>query len=575
MTDEHSAAPAGTGGMRRASARLRQRLPFVSKRGERDAQTTVQAATYELLRRLEMTTVFGNMGSTEQPFLKNFPDDFEYVLALQETSAVAMADGFAQATRRPAFVNLHTGAGTGNALAAIMTAYQNRSPLVITAGQQTREMLLIEPYLTNVDETQLPRPWVKWAYQPARAQDVPAAIMRAYALALQPPAGPTFVSIPLDDWSQPALGALELRTVSARVAPDPERLAEFAERIAASERPLLVYGPEVDRSGGWEAGVAFAERLQAPVMLSPLSDRISFPLTHPLCRGMLPVAIGPASKRLEGHDLVIVVGAQVFRFYPYVAGEYLPAGTELLQIVADPVDAARAPVGDSVLGDARLALESLLELVPAATGRRAPAPPREETTRPSTPSDPLLAREAFAALGALRPDDAILVDETPSNSEDLMRAWPVDRPDSFFAFASGSLGWGGPAAVGIALAQKQAGSARRVVAVVGDGSLQYSIQCLYSAARQALNVVFVVPWNQEYAVLKNFAALEHTPNVPNLDLPGLDIVSIAKGYGCESVLARTTDEIQRAFGDALRREGPTVIVIPIAHELRSLVPEQH
>ena len=208
MTDEHSAAPAGTGGMRRASARLRQRLPFVSKRGERDAQTTVQAATYELLRRLEMTTVFGNMGSTEQPFLKNFPDDFEYVLALQETSAVAMADGFAQATRRPAFVNLHTGAGTGNALAAIMTAYQNRSPLVITAGQQTREMLLIEPYLTNVDETQLPRPWVKWAYQPARAQDVPAAIMRAYALALQPPAGPTFVSIPLDDWSQPALGAL-------------------------------------------------------------------------------------------------------------------------------------------------------------------------------------------------------------------------------------------------------------------------------------------------------------------------------------------------------------------------------
>src|ERR1700682_406701 len=155
----------------------------------------------------------------------------QYVLSLQEASAVAMADGFAQATRKPALVSLHTSAGTGNGMGNIMTAYQNKTPLIITAGQQTREMVLCEPLLTNRDETMMPRPWVKWAYQPVRAQDVPASIMKAYAIALQPPAGPVYVSIPLDDWDQSALGDAVVRTVSDRFAPDPARLAQFAERI--------------------------------------------------------------------------------------------------------------------------------------------------------------------------------------------------------------------------------------------------------------------------------------------------------------------------------------------------------
>jgi benzoylformate decarboxylase len=181
----------------------------------KDKALTVWDATYDLLRALMLTTVFGNPGSTEQPFLKNFPADFQYILGLQEASVVAMADGFAQATRHPALVNLHTSDGTGNGMGTIMTAFLNKTPLIITAGQQTREMLLCEPMLTNRDETMLPRPYVKWAYQPARAQDVPGAIMRAYALALQPSAGPVYVSIPLDDWDQPALGPAVVRTVSA------------------------------------------------------------------------------------------------------------------------------------------------------------------------------------------------------------------------------------------------------------------------------------------------------------------------------------------------------------------------
>jgi benzoylformate decarboxylase len=148
---------------------------------------TVREVTYDLLRAYGLTTIFGNLGSTEEPFLADYPSDFRYVLGLQEASVIAMADGFAQATRGPALVNLHTGAGLGNAMGNLGTAFQNKTPLIVTAGQQTREMLLLEPYLTNAEPTMLPRPWVKWAYQPARAQDVPAAFMRAIATALQPP----------------------------------------------------------------------------------------------------------------------------------------------------------------------------------------------------------------------------------------------------------------------------------------------------------------------------------------------------------------------------------------------------
>ena len=534
---------------------------------------TVWDATYNLLRKLGLTTVFGNPGSTEQPFLKNFPADFEYVLGLQEATAVAMADGFAQATGKPALLNLHTSGGTGNGMGNIMTSFQNKTPLIITAGQQTREMLLCEPMLTNREETTLPKPWVKWAYQPVRAQDVPGAIMKAYAIALQPPAGPVYVSIPLDDWDQPALGEAVVRTSSSRYAPDPERLAQFAERIQKSNNPVLLYGPEIERAGGWDAGVKFAERLRAPVYMTPLSEKASFPQTHPQFRGMAPIAIGPLSKKLRGHDLIIVVGAQIFRYYPYVAGAYLPEGAELLQITNDPYDAANAIVGDSLLGDAKLTLEALNDAIPEVKSRSVPPAPHIERKLPSPANSPLTALEAFAALSEMRPANAILVNETASNFADLAQCWPINEPGTYYTFASGILGWGEPAAVGVAIAQKKLGTGRPVIAAIGDGSLQYSVQSLYTAARQKLKLIYIVPCNDEYAILKEFAILEKTPNVPALDLPGLNIVETARAFGCTSVAANTKDEIKEAFKAALIADGPTVIAIRVAHQLRPLVPD--
>lgn len=523
---------------------------------------TVHEVTYDLLRTLGLTTVFGNPGSTEQTFLKNFPDDFTYILALQEASALAIADGFAQSTGKPALVNLHTAAGTGNAMGSLVAAYKGNTPLIVTAGQQTREMVLCEPYLSNPDETVFPQPWVKWAYEPKRAQDVPAAFMRAYTVALQPPAGPVYLSIPLDDWEKPALGSAVIRTASHRVSPDAQRLQGFAERINRAQRLALVFGPEVDRAGAWDAGVEFAEKVGAPVYSGALPDRASFPEDHRLYQGQLPMTVAGVTETLRGYDLVVVIGAQVFRYYPYVAGEWLPEGTDLLQITNDPRLAGTAPVGDSVLGDALLSLEQLVGMVDDRSDRHVPTMARDTSPVDLTGSAPLAPDAVWSTLRDVKPADSPLVTESTSTLAQQVRFLPSVRPGSFFATASGGIGWGVPGAVGVALGDRARGVKRTVVATIGDGSFQYSVQAIWTAAQHKLPIIFVVMRNGEYSILKSFAVLEQTPGVPGLDLPGLDIASLAAGFGCRTVEVDTTEKLAGEFTAALDADGPTVIVVP-------------
>ncbi|MGW7424674.1 benzoylformate decarboxylase [Streptomyces sp. NPDC054813] len=524
-------------------------------------QATVRTVTYDLLRSLGLTTVFGNPGSTEQTFLQEFPEDFTYVLALQEASVIAMADTFAQVTGRPALVNVHSSAGLGNAVGNLVAAYHGNTPLIVTSGQQHRELLIGEPYLGNREATTLPKPWVKWSYEPARAEDVPEAFLRAYAMALQPPAGPVYLSIPMDDWKRPLSGFTRTRTFSDRVMPDPDRLRIFADRISASSRPALVFGPEVDKAGGWDVAVALAERLRAAVYGSPLLDRASFPEDHPLFRGPLGMSVKTISDRLEGHDLVVVIGAEVFRYYPYVPGPYLPDGTELLQITGNPDVAASARVGDSLLGDPKAAIEQLLGAVEEGTARTAPQPMERPRVLPEAPNSPLTPPEVYAALSSVKPADAVIVNESTSTMAQQIEWLPTTRTGSFFATASGGIGWGAPAAVGVALADRQRGVARPVVALIGDGSFQYSVQSVWTAAQHGLPIVYVVMRNQEYSILKSFAVLEETPGVPGLDLPGLDIAGVARGFGCHAVDVETTEDLQREFKAALTADTTTVIVV--------------
>ncbi|MFC0007413.1 benzoylformate decarboxylase [Micromonospora siamensis] len=529
---------------------------------------TVRETTYDLLRSLGLTTVFGNPGSTEETFLQDFPADFHYVHALHEASAMAMADGYAQATGRPAHVNLHTAPGTGNGMGNLVTAWHNRTPLIVSAGQQTREMLLIEPRLASPRAAELVRPYVKWGYEPARAQDVPAAFMRAYATAVQPPAGPVFLSLPMDDWDRVADPPPQVRTVATRFAPDPARLREFADLLAGSRAPVLVLGAAVDRAGAWPAAVELAEWLAAPVWAAPAPERAVFPEDHPQFRGVLPYAIGPLAEALHGHDTVLVVGAPVFRYYPHVPGDHLPPGARLLHVTDDPDEAARAPVGESLLADAGLALAALRELLPP-TDRARPGP-RPDPAPPAV-TDPPTPDALFAALAACWPADGVLVQESPSNLAALRRRVRIRRPASYLTMASGGLGFGLPAAVGVALAERDTGRSRPVVAVIGDGSFHYSVQSLWTAARLRLPLAVVVPVNQQYAILKAFAELKHTPGVPALDLPGLDVTAVARGYGCAATVVDDLDRLGDALAGALAADRPTVLPVPISTEVPAIL----
>ncbi len=521
---------------------------------------TVREATYDLLRARGITTMFGNPGSTELPFLKDFPSDFTYVLALQEAVAVGMADGWAQASGRTAFVNLHTTPGVGHAMGSIINARDNRAPMVVTAGQQSRQMMALSALLTNQDATTLPKPGVKWSYEPARAEDVPLAVAKALHLARLHPRGPVFLSLPMDDWEaapQEYGDELATRTVSGRFAPDPAVVAAIAEKLEAASNPVLVIGGEVDASGGWDAAVALAEKQRLPVFAAALEGRSGFPEDHPSFQGVLPPALGAVGQFLEGRDLVVVAGAPVFKYYPNIPGAMIPEGTEVWQITSDPDEAARSQVGNAAVGDAAAFLEALVERV--GESDREPPPARAEMPPPER-SDPMQAGAAFDVLADVLSGDEIVVNESPSNALAFRARVKPSRPGSFMFGAGGGLGFGLSAAVGAQLGAP----GRPVVAVLGEGSAQYTITALWTAVAYKVPLTILVLRNDEYAILKWFSDLEQVTGAPGLDLPGLDCVALAKAYGMRADRVEDADGLRDALGDGIGASEPRLIEVPIA-----------
>ncbi|MDQ2857921.1 MAG: benzoylformate decarboxylase [Candidatus Eremiobacteraeota bacterium] len=515
---------------------------------------TARTATFDFLRASNMTTVFGNPGSTELRFMREWPSDFRYVTALHEASAVAMADGYAQVARACAFVNLHSAGGVGNAMGSVFSAYKNQTPLVVTAGQQTRALLPSEPFLYAQDATLLPRPYVKWACEPARGEDVPAAIAHAYYVAMQRPCGPTFVSIPEDDWDVPA-ETPAIRRFYAEMTAERNALADVSARLAACSRPALVVGPGVDRDDASGAAIALAERVQAPVWISPLSNRCSFPERHPLFGGFLPPVRASIARILNAYDLVLVLGAPVFTYHVHSAGvPHFVA--DIVHLSDDPAALAAAPAGTAIVTTLRSALEQLLEVV-APTGRAAPrtrpAPARLAATDPLTPGYALQTIREHVAR------NVFVFEEAPSHRNALHEYFPVEDAGTFFNAASGSLGWALPAAVGAALAAP----GRRVVALVGDGSAMYSIQALWTAARFALPVTFVVLNNASYAAMNEFSRYLHIEGAPSFALTDLDIVRCAQGFGCAARRVTAAAELPAALEASLATAGPALLDIVV------------
>jgi len=493
-----------------------------------------------------MTTVFGNPGSTELPMFRDFPDDFRYVLGLQESVVVGMADGFAQATGSAALVNLHSAAGVGHAMGNVFTAWRNRTPLVVTAGQQARSLLVGEPFLMNDRATELPRPYVKWSCEPARADDVPAALARAYEVAMARPRGPVFVSIPVDDWDRPAAPGLDAapRPMSTAQRPDPTLLAELARALDTADRPALVVGAEVDRDHAVAEAVTLAERHQAPVWVAPLAARCSFPEIHPLFAGFLPAARQGIRERLAQYDVLVVLGAPVFTHHVEGHGPHLPPSTTLFQIVEDPDTAAWTPVGTSIVASVRSTLHDLLDV---SSPRPRPAPERRSRAPRVPAAEAISVALLMQTIADLRPETSILVEEAPSSRPVMQAHLPFTRPESFFTCASGGLGHGMPAAVGVALARPS----QRVIALLGDGSSMYAIQALWSAAHEGAPVTFVVVNNGGYAALDGFARHFGVAKPVGTDLPGIDFAGLARDMGCTGATIRhpqeLSDNLRRAF----------------------------
>ncbi|WP_347302302.1 benzoylformate decarboxylase [Croceibacterium sp. TMG7-5b_MA50] len=513
-------------------------------------QTTVREAAFAVFAHWGVDRLFGNPGSTELPLLRGLP--FPYVQGLNEAVVLGMADGYARASGRAALVNLHSAAGTGHAMGNLFTAWKNNAPVVVTAGQQARPILPFDPFLFAERATEFPRPYVKWSAEPARAEDVPLALARAFAVALTPPMGPVFVSIPVDDWDRsctmPALPSLVTRT-----AADPAALAPLATMLAEARNPALVLGTGIANAGGWDAAIALAEASGAAAWVAPYAAREVFPEDHLNFAGFLPAWRDRLSALLQPHDAILVVGAPVFTWHVEGSGPFWPPAATLALLSDDPQHLAALPGGQGVLGDPALGLSALANLLQPQR-RHLRAARRVDPPAPAMAPDHVMSR-----IAALRPADAMIVEEAPTARGAMHDHLPITRSSGFYTCASGGLGHGLPAAIGVALAQSA-----RVIALLGDGSAMYAIQGLYAARNERAAVSFVILNNGGYAALTGFAGEFGLNHVPGCDLSGIDFVQLAQAQGVPGRRVERVDQLDEALDWSFAETGPTLLDLRLA-----------
>lgn len=519
---------------------------------------TVREAVYAFFRRVGVDTIFGNPGSTELPMFRNFPSDFHYILGLQESIVVAMADGFAQGTGKASVINLHSAAGVGNAMGTIFTAFKNHTPLVIIAGQQARSILPYDPFLASVRATELPQPYVKWSVEPARGEDVALAVQRAWHIAMQEPKGPVLISVPVDDWEREAEEP-ELHTMSTQVRAPADIVTKLSAALDSAKRPAFIAGGGVDRAGGADLLVALAEKHEARVFAAPMSGRCSFPEKHRLFAGFLPAMREKIVEKLESHDLIVVCGAPAFPYHVEGHGPHVPEGATLYQITEDAFVASWTPVGCGVIGNVRLVLEDVLA---QSKPPHREAPEIMERPQPVAASQPMTTPFVLQALAALPQNQLMIVEEAPGARSMIQQYLPIEQAGHFLTMESGGLGYGMPAAVGQALARPD----MKVLGLVGDGSAMYSIQALWSAAQLKLPITWVILRNGAYNALNDFAPVfgfSSQEYVEGTDLPDMDFVRLAQSLGCDAWRVENPQELEVTLKEAFASKKTTLIEVVV------------
>ena len=536
--------------------------------------------------------LFGNPGTTELTFLDALPGSrLEYVVGLQEMTAVSAADGYAQASGRVGIANVHVAPGVANSLSALHNASRAKSPLVLTAGQQDSRFLLDQPILSG-DMVQLTEQLTKWSCEVRRAEEAPMAFRRALKIALTPPTGPVFLALPMDLLTHVVEDGGEKPTdVAATTVPDPDAIQRAATVLAAATSPVVIAGDGVARAGAVPELVALAEMLGARVHGEPIFRRTSFPGDHSLWRGGLYPSPAGVRKALDDADAVLIVGANVFTWFLHAPGEPFPRGVPVIQLDDDAWEIGRSyRVTLGILGDCRAGLAALRDAVAARRSEsgRAAAAQRiatlargraEHATRLSAAAEgerervPISPSYLMATLASLLPDDAIVVDESASSLPYVLRHLPFKTPGSFFGSKTGTLGWAMGAAIGVALASP----GRKVVATIGDGSVMYSPQALWTAARHRLPITYVVPNNASYAILKSgmlTLGLDSAKRgvFPGMDLtdPEIDYVALARALGVRAERVEKPGMLRDALAACLAEPGPTLVDVAIDRGFKAM-----
>ncbi|OLB81973.1 MAG: thiamine pyrophosphate-binding protein [Actinobacteria bacterium 13_2_20CM_2_71_6] len=520
-------------------------------------------AIFEQFRADRFDWMFGNPGTVEQGFLdaaEQVPG-FGYVLALQETVAVAMADGYARATQRPALVQLHSGVGLGNGIGMLYQAKRGHSPLVVIAGEAGIRYDAMDAQMA-VDLVAMARPVTKYATRVIPPTSVLRVLRRAVKLAMTPPRGRVFVALPMDVLDEPTEEPAVPSTIpSRRVAPVPEELTRAMDVLRSARNPVIVAGDGVAVSGAQAELTRVAELLDAPVWGAESSE-VNIDNTHPLYRGQLGHMFGANSARaVADADVVLIVGTYVFpEVFPSLDSPFRP-DARIVHIDLDDYEVAKNfPVDVALVADPRptlAALSSRLE------GRdQQPRPPAEPAAQPAADA-PLM--ELFAAeLARQAPADLVIFDEALTASPALTRYLPPRRPGSYFATRGGSLGVGIPGAIGIKLARPGA----EVIGFTGDGGSMYTIQALWSAARHQIAAKFVICNNHRYRLLDdNIAQYWRERGIPahdspsgfDLSRPELGFTELAAGLGVAGMRVEKADEVEAAVARLLAHEGPFLV----------------
>ena len=544
---------------------------------------TGRSAFLSILKSEGVTHLFGNPGTTELPImhaLKDYPE-IKYILGLQESIVVAMADGYSRATGKLSVCNVHVAPGLGNAMGAIYNAKFVGSPVIITAGQQEQGHGLMEPMLYG-PLVQMAEPLVKWAIEVTRLEDLPRILRRAAKIALAPPTGPVFISLPGDILNTEAkLDLGKPSRVKYNISPDKETLKDIKDRILQANNPVIISGHEIAQTDSFSEITKFSEIIGAPVYQQTVPHGSHYPSEHKTYVGTMPRSQSEVKKILENYDLLICVGSDVLRMSVWSSTEPLPKNMSIIHIgIRDWELAKNYHTEQAILGNVKTTLLNLNKTIANNLNKKYKNNANRRikeiekfnwsknkknlTSKTLKDKDiiPITPDWLMMTLAENISNNNIVVEEALVSSRSLLNFLPFKNSKDFYGLASGGIGWAVSGCIGVSLANTN----KTIVAIIGDGSSMYAIQSIWTAAHYNLPIIYVIANNQSYRIIKErLEGFHNNTNFVGMDFnkPKIDFVKLGNSMGVESMQVSEPTELKSLFKKAFKYKKPYLIEVMV------------